>query len=1332
MGPWLSATIKQDLDQALEVTRSQLLGSPDATFGDDGSKLQVKASKPGVVQIIKWEHNDDPSTAWISDSTVRIKAIFAPKAATQHERKTGKRITNETVGNIIQLEDADIIALYNHAGPRTRKITLLINKFKVIGSDTTGQIGNSRPFDNIAEFDELLRKLDTFGALKDNTHSVPAAQGTPEKIPGAAARPGSFVPINLDQCASQQLFSQVLPHHDSSNAAAITIPQPLGASRPSGWAHAQTDKIIELLEAKRATSAPTKPATDNTSPVAGFLPSKQNSPVPLAQSGPVETETLINPLKPEYRVQKKIRQRKIRSRDLRISKDQQDLLESEDSWLPAKPGRRDPVANLPPATLEEITTSLKNKFAEHDSAEEEEEEEEDDTADDISEEIDEPLVERQLEGTAETQPEISISAQDWPTSPPVSTQRRERKRDMLPADNAPAIADDTDLESDSEVRSGAGSPIRAPSSEYQNEQAQVPRSTPTESKDSVDGKLEVISIGSTDSDEDGQGNIVASGVDPSENESDPEELETSVLLKLDELYTPISEPSHTQEVPATAIQPHDAYLQVKRTPYGGFNYGEPVCTDSQPYPATDRFSSPSKRRRTDESGRAQNAEDHEDQIHMSSVDSARIHDHGSSGTHLSQVPNSGVEETWLEHSTQHGVPSTRGSREPVAAAITSEAAPNSLDSQEETGPSSRHAMRPPYVSKRRKLHKASINFGFSQDEIPNEDPSVAARRYREEYMARRKMSYPESHTSPNNEASKTERGKHAQTTTPEQSKMIVGEVAPSLHTWGAADNPDPSLGRPGVSQDDIHRSNQSPEQHADATSSEGAAAPLNLVKSPAVISEATSSPEPASLVDPTSQGPMTAKFEKPHPVIEHSDVHSSLQSVSTKLEAISSTEISQQSNLIGQAQSLPELMTPALSHTDLPDISIVAQNTRVQPAIYLRFQSAYPEYRGSQEDFLGMCRKIEQLFRCDRMEHKSLWDDFVMRYQVDYPQYLERCVKNFGDPKTYERFYRDEIDEPKFTKRVLLPSTLGEAVPLGSVSYVAPGYSSVDEWATRGSPITKPGVQPTLPSRGMTRPEHFFDALAETSQHIAETSPRSPQFQEDWYHMRHSEDHLGRSPVKRHESQIDVPKTARRDDAVPSSSSSASPPPVETSMVAKGSVSRSPRRLPWLRDAAAASKESSKRNSPVDHYSRKQLSKRPLSTTDPSKDKSRSTSRRTASKHKKNVTSHSQKAVPRPLRPVLLEHLHTAKTRHMDMPPEDSDPSEPKVSPVDVQNIDEGLEDHPTSLRGFTKFYQAIRPGRGNSWAHPEDRKSTSPRKVESKGGGASETKTINVMSWRL
>ncbi len=98
--------------------------------------------------------------------------------------------------------------------------------------------------------------------------------------------------------------------------------------------------------------------------------------------------------------------------------------------------------------------------------------------------------------------------------------------------------------------------------------------------------------------------------------------------------------------------------------------------------------------------------------------------------------------------------------------------------------------------------------------------------------------------------------------------------------------------------------------------------------------------------------------------------------------------------------------------------------------VYESFRSAYPNYSGELKHFLAMGRRIHTLIQADRMEHRSLWDDFVVRHKTDYPAYLLDCADRGDDPVPYEKFYRDQIDEPKHHKRILTPANLKDAITL--------------------------------------------------------------------------------------------------------------------------------------------------------------------------------------------------------------------------------------------------------------------------------------------------------------
>lgn len=1282
-------------------------GIEDISFVDFESNQSV---------LDQWEKYDEAFAAWVSDSSVRLKAIFAPEAAARHENRIGKPIiTNETVGNIIQLEEAEILASYL-PGPRTRKITLRINKFKLIGSDKSGQIGNPRPFDATHDFEELLQRLSGFCGVGANTRHAHGAQKTPEKRSAAGPRLGHPIPIDTDHYGSQQLFSQVPVRYNPSNTAAMTNRQSLGGLLSSGWANNHNNKLKELLKAKQAPKGLTHKATSTTAPAITPVTSEREVPGAFTLSQTGEADPPVALPKPKDRIRKRGDQKRIRSRDLRISKDQQDLLDSEDSWLPPKPGRRGPVANIPAAIHEEIVQSVKAKAAKQKSREHE------DTPKSNPEEIKEPVVQEELEEAAETQPEVSISIQDWPPSPPDAAPRDKLTRYDLSPNSSPTTTDSMDLDNHGELQHDNNSPKQGSSSDNQNEQAQLPCSTPVDRRNSSDSKSMVVSMNTTVSADDDHENTIEPRVDPSDSES---ELETSELLQFSEQDISSGEPLSTQEVPATAVQPQESVLQVKRTPYSASGHDKPRYTDNPPYPAPGRLASPSKRRRIDNSGRAHNVEVFEDQTHTSSIDSTTNHDLDALTSQSAQIQSSGVDETRLAHRTEQEAPWTQNSPKSTSAGVPSELFVDPIDTKEDIGPNVEHPIPSPYVSKRRKLHNASINFGFSQDEVPTEDPSVTARRYREEYMARRKVSHPEARDSPYNTGlgalsiSRSDNDAHIMSTG--QSDRMADTGKQSLNPFGTAGEPNKDLPHHQESQDNASRSSQ--RYHPEATSLKSASSPHRVAERSIAVSERYSSPELGSNINPASQRPGIASLEQPRSVLENTDIHSGLNSVSTKVDIISSTDVSQQSNPSGQAQSLPELMTPALSQTDLPEFPSATQDPDTQSAIYLYFRSVYPEYHGSLEAFLGMCRKIEQLFRCDRMEHKSLWDDFIIRYQLDYPQYLERCVKQFEDPKTYERFYRDEIDEPKFNKRVLLPSTLAKVLPLGPTFHIPLTHDTADTVATKESPVTTPGVRRPLSSEGINRSSHV-SGVVDTA-----LSSRQPQITKDKDRKHSSEDQLEDSSVKRHTDQLYVPRSGQTVDSIIQVSSPSTPLAANAHLAAEGSVPKPSRRLPWLQEITRASEENRKNTSPAVPLSRRHHPERPLHTIRQSKDESTSKHRETGSKHSVEVTDSAIKQAPEHSRPRLLEQSHRAtsrvtKNRHTSVEGAmTSGPREPDFLQV-LDNVDEGGKDDPTSLQGFGRFYQAIKPGRGNSWARKEDCKIP---KAEVKGG-----KALNFMDWRL
>lgn len=149
--------------------------------------------------------------------------------------------------------------------------------------------------------------------------------------------------------------------------------------------------------------------------------------------------------------------------------------------------------------------------------------------------------------------------------------------------------------------------------------------------------------------------------------------------------------------------------------------------------------------------------------------------------------------------------------------------------------------------------------------------------------------------------------------------------------------------------------------------------------------------------------------------------------------------------------------------------------------IFRKFSDSYPNYTGDMKHFLGLCRTISRLSKDGRMQHKTLWDDFIIRHKTHYSQYLRQCMDEGESPMPYERFYIDKIDEPMHNLRIMNPANLNEALAQHDMESFAISKrvegsrhiarsSSSDSSASSRSP-KRPGTRPiTTPSRFDRRP----------------------------------------------------------------------------------------------------------------------------------------------------------------------------------------------------------------------------------------------------------------------
>lgn len=154
-------------------------------------------------------------------------------------------------------------------------------------------------------------------------------------------------------------------------------------------------------------------------------------------------------------------------------------------------------------------------------------------------------------------------------------------------------------------------------------------------------------------------------------------------------------------------------------------------------------------------------------------------------------------------------------------------------------------------------------------------------------------------------------------------------------------------------------------------------------------------------------------------------------------------------------------------------------------SVFNTFKSTYPDYSGGFDHFSGMCQRINGLLRAERMEHRSLWDDFVIRHRTDYREYLLNCTDRGDDPIPYEKFYKHHIDEPIHHKHVLTPATLTDVI----TSIACTGAALQSERRSR-SPAKALHNGPTIAKASPHEPSSAMNAREVIDLTLAGPAPR--------------------------------------------------------------------------------------------------------------------------------------------------------------------------------------------------------------------------------------------------
>lgn len=325
---------------------------------------------------------DDPLQAVFSDSMNRVDATIAKEAVIRYTKKERKRLIEGTVGGVIQLLKFEIVA--THIGSRQKRITLFVTDFKILGSNGSGQFGMPQAIQDHTGTKQLIQNLLDFRRQESATKESPALSQL-----GSISSQGS--PTHGSQMFATQapVAKMVATENDGYVGQGPShLPPPLSRSRAqyapgSKVSSVAVQDLLSMLEPKESGSAKlaaskdlTAAAQDSPSEVPGraglsldnngdmnppkIVASKfrqndqrQDSPISIATTSEKVTGRSERLKSKEKR--KVLRsQNRISSRDVNISRDQEALLNRDDSWLPAEPGRREPAANVPIKILDSL------------------------------------------------------------------------------------------------------------------------------------------------------------------------------------------------------------------------------------------------------------------------------------------------------------------------------------------------------------------------------------------------------------------------------------------------------------------------------------------------------------------------------------------------------------------------------------------------------------------------------------------------------------------------------------------------------------------------------------------------------------------------------------------------------------------------------------------------------------------------------------------------------------------------------------------------------------------------------------------------------------------
>lgn len=228
-----------------------------------------------------------------------MNARFSTVAAHNYQKEHKRRLTDGTLGGLLQLTDFDIVA--NHSGARADRITLHIAAFKSLGSNGSEVVGRTLPHQvhSLEIVKELLSKL---AMLRE--HEIVGDRGLsrterPSESPSFDSQPGDPSSGEDAQPASQCFATQApvskrpgpraselgVKQEVTSISAALNGIRPIASNiiiaRPKNLLMSEKQPLRDQNEPPAAMLNGKKLPVSNAEALVNLLPKQKKIPIPM-------------------------------------------------------------------------------------------------------------------------------------------------------------------------------------------------------------------------------------------------------------------------------------------------------------------------------------------------------------------------------------------------------------------------------------------------------------------------------------------------------------------------------------------------------------------------------------------------------------------------------------------------------------------------------------------------------------------------------------------------------------------------------------------------------------------------------------------------------------------------------------------------------------------------------------------------------------------------------------------------------------------------------------------------------------------------------------------